>query len=292
MSPTKPTFLGIGGMKCGTTWISECLREHPEVFMSSPKELNYFSTKQYWDRGSEWYLDHFGDAAGYRAIGEFSTSYIRSSQTPPEKMIERIQGLLGHVRIIAAVRDPVARYVSNLKHFMREGRIPPIEPVSLAALREYNEKYPSLLQFGLLWDVIDLFRASFGPENVHVIAMEDCSHRPREVLRELYRFLEVSPNFTPAVLNRRISVGIVPRFVFLEKARLGIARYFYRHHPQVVDMVKKYHLSDLYRRLNARRPKVSSLLSDEARDHLRNFYEREVQRTTDNSKSYFQKPGS
>lgn len=279
MNATKPTFLGIGGMKCGTTWISECLREHPEVFMSSPKELDYFSTRQYWDRGPEWYLSHFRDAAGYGAIGEFSTSYIRSSQTPPEKMIKRIRDLLGNVKIIAAVRDPVDRYVSNLKHFMREGRIPQVEPVSLKALREYNGKYPSLLQFGLLWDVIDQFRASFGPQNVHVISMEKCASHPEEVLRGLYEFLEVSTDFLPTVLKKRVSVGIVPRFLFLEKIRLGIARYFFRHNPRVIDVVKKYRLPDLYRKLNAKSRKKSSLLSGEARDYLRDYYQIEAQRT-------------
>ena len=36
----KPNFLGVGGVKCGSTWLAECLRDHPQFFLSSPKELS------------------------------------------------------------------------------------------------------------------------------------------------------------------------------------------------------------------------------------------------------------
>jgi hypothetical protein len=39
-----PTFLGIGAPKCGTTWLAECLREHPQVFVPEVKEVVYFSS--------------------------------------------------------------------------------------------------------------------------------------------------------------------------------------------------------------------------------------------------------
>lgn len=39
----KPTFFIIGAPKCGTTALSEYLREHPNVFVSIPKEPHYFA---------------------------------------------------------------------------------------------------------------------------------------------------------------------------------------------------------------------------------------------------------
>ena len=48
-----PSFIGIGAQRCGTTWLYESLAAHPEVYVSRPKEL-YFFTKNYM-RGLDWY---------------------------------------------------------------------------------------------------------------------------------------------------------------------------------------------------------------------------------------------
>lgn len=37
-----PNLIVIGAMKCGTTALHRYLGLHPDVFMSEPKELNYF----------------------------------------------------------------------------------------------------------------------------------------------------------------------------------------------------------------------------------------------------------
>src|SRR5690554_4713037 len=96
---TKPTFIGVGAMKCATTWLSECLRYHPEVFVSDIKELHFFSTN--YDKGSEWYLNNFKNAKSKKAIGEFSVSYMDSPL-----YAERMADLLGSVKIIISVRNP------------------------------------------------------------------------------------------------------------------------------------------------------------------------------------------
>ena len=40
---TLPNFLIIGAAKSGTTAIYTYIKQHPEIFMSSKKELRYFS---------------------------------------------------------------------------------------------------------------------------------------------------------------------------------------------------------------------------------------------------------
>ena len=49
----RPTFLGIGAQKCGTTWLHKLLSHHPGVFAANPKEIDFFSYG--FDRGYEWY---------------------------------------------------------------------------------------------------------------------------------------------------------------------------------------------------------------------------------------------
>lgn len=38
-------FIGIGGQRCGTTWLSQYLRDHPEVGFSPLKEVRFFDSK-------------------------------------------------------------------------------------------------------------------------------------------------------------------------------------------------------------------------------------------------------
>lgn len=40
----KPDHFIVGGPKCGTTALSEYLRTHPSIFMSTPKEPHFFAT--------------------------------------------------------------------------------------------------------------------------------------------------------------------------------------------------------------------------------------------------------
>ncbi|HUO47140.1 MAG TPA: sulfotransferase [Acidimicrobiia bacterium] len=41
----RPDFVGIGAQKCGTTWLYERLRQHPEIWMPRWKELHFFDWK-------------------------------------------------------------------------------------------------------------------------------------------------------------------------------------------------------------------------------------------------------
>lgn len=40
----KTMFVGLGGMKTGTSWLSHFLKNHPEVYHSSLNEVNFFNT--------------------------------------------------------------------------------------------------------------------------------------------------------------------------------------------------------------------------------------------------------
>ena len=44
MLEIRPNFFIVGAPKCGTTSLDEYLRQHPNVFISRPKEPHYFST--------------------------------------------------------------------------------------------------------------------------------------------------------------------------------------------------------------------------------------------------------
>jgi uncharacterized protein with GYD domain len=104
----RPNFVILGAPKCGTTALSEYLREHPRVFVSRPKEPHYFCDD--WDyyyapgeRTQEHYLHLFDDATDdHLAIGEASVWYLYSTTAA-----RNIAAFDPAMRVIVMVRNPV-----------------------------------------------------------------------------------------------------------------------------------------------------------------------------------------
>lgn len=179
---TLPDFLGIGFMKCGTTWLYENLRAHPDVFVSDKKELRYFSN--HFNEPLADYAAHFRDAGG-RVAGEVSPVYA----TLPERRIRFIRKVMPDVRLILLLRDPVEREWSRVHHHLKKSgrRIDEVPEGEL--LREIRRQ--SLLRHGGYSGVIDRWREVFPAEQLLVAFHDDIRDRPRALLEEVFGFLGV-----------------------------------------------------------------------------------------------------
>ena len=116
-----PSFLIIGAQRAGTTSLYSYLLQHPQVLSALAKEIGYFSL-HYRTRSFAWYRAHFplvrrGRRLGQRLItGEASPAYL--SHTPAA---ERAWGRFPGVKLIALLRDPVARAYSHYHHAIEYG---------------------------------------------------------------------------------------------------------------------------------------------------------------------------
>jgi len=101
-----PNFFIIGAPKCGTTALSEYLKENPNVFMSTPKEPKYFDLDLSYPVkiDKEAYLDLFSkaDPSVHKAIGEGSTSYLFS-----QRAVAEILKFNPEAKFIVMLRNPV-----------------------------------------------------------------------------------------------------------------------------------------------------------------------------------------
>ncbi len=107
-----PTFLGIGSMRCGSTWLYEILQQHPDIQMSRPKQLQFFN-KQMLVKELSWYSMHFpgpGHPAHRPVRGEITPFYARLST----QSVCNIHQLLPLARIVLTIRHPVERVWSHL----------------------------------------------------------------------------------------------------------------------------------------------------------------------------------
>lgn len=116
----KPNFFIIGGPKCGTTSMSEYLREHPDVFFSDPKEPHFFNTdfsdKKRKVHSKDEYLKLFEGAAGYKAVGEGSVFYLFSKEAVPN-----ILKFNPDAKFIVMIRNPVDMAYSLYYQYLKTG---------------------------------------------------------------------------------------------------------------------------------------------------------------------------
>jgi hypothetical protein len=106
-----PDFVVIGSPKCGTTTLYGYLCRHARVFVSTPKEPEFFARDTIYAKGLDWYKALFKDAQPGQIVGEASTAYTRY----PELLdsVPRLAEHLPHAKLIYMVRNPTDRAYSE-----------------------------------------------------------------------------------------------------------------------------------------------------------------------------------
>jgi hypothetical protein len=224
-----PTLLIIGAYKCATTALHRYLSAHPAVYMSDPKELNFFVDDApwgRWDRGIEWYARHFPERLAVR--GEASPSY--AAHPIHRHVPERIARTVPDVRIVYLVRDPIDRIVSGW--IARTGR--GAERRSLAetlADPEHNDH----VNISRYWLQLEQYLQCFSPEQILVVDQHELMHRRSRELSRIFRFLGIDESFTspafedlhhtaPSHRPNRAASLLIPRLFRKHGAVAGGAR--------------------------------------------------------------------
>lgn len=110
-----PTFLLFGFSKTATTTLFRYLQQHPLASTSSPKELNFLSGPTSEVPSIRSYAEHHGRCLPCER-GEGTPSYAWRDSSPNAAALASL--LLGPAtRLIAVVREPVARAVSHFLYF-------------------------------------------------------------------------------------------------------------------------------------------------------------------------------
>ena len=188
-----PTFVVIGAPKCGTTSLHRYLATHPEVFMSEPKELDFFVRDRGWRRGLAWYEERFAPAGDARARGESSPGYTLHPHWP--SMPDRMAALLPEARLVYLVRDPVDRAISHFANSWRRGdeRRPIVR-----ALRE-NRLYLDGSRYAFQ---IERYLEHFPRERILILRAEDLLEDRRATVRRVLRFIGVEGSWTAPDLDQ------------------------------------------------------------------------------------------
>lgn len=192
-----PNLLIIGAMKCGTTSLHRYLDLHPEISMSSPKELRFFDDPAWRDR-IDWYAGHFArDAA---VTGEATVYYTAHPWIPG--VPERIHELVPEARLIYVVGDPLQRLVAQWVEWCtieadrspemlgRWARLPFSE-----VLADYDDPRHPVVCPSRYATQLEPYLALYPKSQVMVVDQYDLKHRRVETLQGIFRFLEVDAGF-------------------------------------------------------------------------------------------------
>lgn len=221
-----PNLIIIGANKAGTTSLHEYLDQHPEIFMSDPKEPMFFAhspsskANKQCSRGClppqrdvvdtlEKYQKLFEQGGNHKIRGESSTAYLANPSCA-----KKIAGLLPAVKIVAVLRNPVDRAYSNYVMYKSWGG--EHKSFAQAIEEELNDgrlNYPQgmrYLELGKYFCSLVEYRGVFG-ERVKIVLYDEFKNNPTKVIKDVFSFVEVDVNFEPN-MTKKHNVNRVKRF--------------------------------------------------------------------------------
>jgi len=236
---TLPNFLIIGAMKSGTTSLYHYLKQHPQIYMSSIKEPNFFALEgsnlefngaegkeriQRWVKREsvtsiEEYRALFRRAANETAIGEASPMYLYSPEAP-----YRIRHYVPEAKLITILRNPVERAYSAFLYMTRDGR-EPLSEFSQALQAEESRMRGNwewiwhYRHLGFYYTQLKRYFDVFDRNQIKVYLYEDLRGGLPRVMQDIFRFLEVDESFVPDTsLRHNVSGipknGLLPSLIF------------------------------------------------------------------------------
>lgn len=250
----EPSFLVIGGQRCGTTTIFLALAEHPQVARPpTEKGTDYYTL--HFSHGRSWYRGHFPIAVGARR-------HTRARENPlafeactyymfHPFALERIAHDFPGIKLVAMLRDPVERAYSAYKHELARGfesetnfeRALDLEESRLAGevdrmrqdvdYRSHAHRHLAYKSRGQFAEQLERAYALFSRDQVHVMESEAFFDQPGREYAKLVAFLELDQSFVPDIRQHNAR----PSSPMPESARRHLVHHFRPHDDALADLL-------------------------------------------------------
>ncbi len=229
---TLPNFMIIGSAKCGTTSLYSYLSQHPQVFMTTPKEPTFFGNEGPevlyngpYDEHRAYHSKTVTDLKTYtglydnvkdeKAIGEASIFYLYLP-----KAAEQIQKHVPKTTMFAVLRNPADRAFSAYLHTVRQGREKrSFEDALQQEPERIRQNWNPLWHFkamGFYAAQVKRYYDMFGRDQVRIYLFEDLQKSPLPLIKEIFKILEVDPSFVPDT-TKRFKESYVPKVPAVER---------------------------------------------------------------------------
>jgi hypothetical protein len=214
-----PDFIIIGAQKAGTSSLFFYLSQHPQLVPSWTKEVHFFDgglnpRRDNFAKGEAWYRAHFPlrkNISAEQRTFEASPIYIFNPLAP-----ERISDLVPDVKMIALLRNPTDRAISQYFQEKRKNR----EPLGIdEALKQEEKRLEPVIKDrdykndifirhsyktrGLYKEQLERCLNYFPRQQILIINSEEFFTDPNNTLRHVFEFVGVDPGFTVKNLTPR-----------------------------------------------------------------------------------------
>lgn len=228
-----PDFLCVGSEKAGTTWLWNCMMQHPGIGVPASKELRFFNLFFTYDTNhfralatflenprespsgpdflerlaTEIRLLHGGLPAYHRIFGQLSQPVV-GEVTPqycaqPLDQIRRMKEAAPEARIIYMLRDPVDRILSGARMVATRNT----EPLTDDLLLRYAAD-PFQRNLTDAATHLDNFDRVFGANRVKAFFFDDIASRPAALLDDICAFIGAERAEIPdTILRAKVNQG-------------------------------------------------------------------------------------
>ncbi|MEO5703107.1 MAG: sulfotransferase domain-containing protein [Gammaproteobacteria bacterium] len=177
----KPSYIGIGAQECASAWVHHILQDHPQAFVSTPTDLNFFSHN--YVHGLPWYEKYFAKGRELKARGEISPSYFYDLSAPM-----RAYKYNSNFKIIVTLRDPIERAYSDHLNEVHSGNYTG-EDLSFEAGLASNPMY---VEQSCYATHIMRWLQLFPREQILILLQEDIYAGWAEQAQRVYNFLGIN----------------------------------------------------------------------------------------------------
>lgn len=251
----EPSFLVIGGQRCGTTSIFNDLASHPGIVRPPVEKGTDYYTLHH-ARGRSWYRGHFPVAGlarqrtrnepGGPVAFEACTYYLFHPFA-----IERIAQDFPDIKLVAMLRDPVERAYSAYKHEFARGfetepdfqRALELEDSRLegevermradSSYESHPHRHLSYRSRGQFAEQLERVFEHFSREQVLVMESEAYFENPAREYRALLEFLGLSAGAMPRFEQHNAR----PSAPMTNEARKLLDAHFSPHDDRLADLL-------------------------------------------------------
>lgn len=295
----QPNLFLIGGMRCGSTSLHLLLDQHPDIYMSSVKEPQFFVAEKMRQRIAEdsnpeiaeiKKLENYVESGNYR---EYITYQSLFENAKDEKYIGEsshylyvtqvakiIHDSCPEAKIIVSLRNPVERLYSEYNLYRREEKL-------TQSFREFVYARCKFDEQGQLLEVIPSSRIHkgfyhrklaewvkvFGYNQINVILFEDFKRDPIKVCHSVYDWLDID-SFVPIPIHAQQGGIPTRRKLFEMPDDLGsIKKILKKSLPKVIQL----RLREIWYRFFLRREDMDQ----DIHSFLKNVYREDIEKLED-----------
>ncbi len=208
-------FLIAGVQKAGTTTLHKALKHHPELCLSSPKELHFFDNDASFatdlpDYSS--YNAHFSHATARQQCGDATPAYIFHSQAA-----HRIKAYNPGMKWLVSLRNPIDRAFSHWNMERSRGKENLTFRQAIFAEKDrardalpLQEMRFSYIARGLYSQQLQRLFALFPRDQIFVFQFERLVNEHEALIAEIHQFLGVTVTIPQSIVKMRALPYLAP----------------------------------------------------------------------------------